>query len=44
MKKSFVTAVLAVKRPIKKCKKPERDIQESMLEATIHVFMEECLC
>ena len=39
----FVSAVVVVNRPIKKCKKTERDIETSVLEITIQAFIEEVL-
>ena len=41
MKCNFVSREVGVKRPIKKCKQPERDIE--MLETIMHKFIEEVL-
>ena len=43
MKCNIVSREVGVKRPIKKCKQPERDIETSMLETIMHKFIEEVL-
>ena len=43
MKSSFVSEVDRVERPIKNVNKPERDIETSMLNAIMQMFIKEIL-
>ena len=42
MKCNFISGVVGVKRPIKKCN-PERDIKRSMLETTMQTVIDQVL-